>query len=179
MTKTTPVGFVDGTNRIGQLLSDAGRAKRVAKIRQAGRAMDRTYALNLAMIRKAAELTQDELAEKLGIGQGDVSKLEHRGDVLLSSLLNYLSAAGAEDARIVVTVHGQEIDLDLANLRGAKGMTPARGVSSGRARSRRATSKPVVPAKSAARSSRTTPRSNSAPGTTQAHTTGGKTRAAG
>jgi transcriptional regulator with XRE-family HTH domain len=61
-------------------------------------------------------LTQDEVAERLGIGQGDVSKLERRDDLLLSTLLRYLSAAGAEDARIVVTVHGQHVELDLTSL---------------------------------------------------------------
>jgi transcriptional regulator with XRE-family HTH domain len=172
MTKTTPSGFIDGTNRIGQLLSEAGRAKRVAQIRQAGRAMDRTYALNLAMIRKAAELTQDELAEKLGIGQGDVSKLEHRGDVLLSSLLNYLTAAGAEDARIVVTVRGQEIDLDLANLGGAPTEKPPRGASAGRAKSSRATGKAAAPTANSSRARRTTPSSKSAGAATRAQTTG-------
>jgi transcriptional regulator with XRE-family HTH domain len=178
MTKTTPAGFVDGTNRIEQLLSDAGRAKRVAKIRQAGREMDRAYALNLAMIRKAAELTQDELAEKLGIGQGDVSKLEHRGDVLLSSLLNYLSAAGAEDARIVVTVRGQEIDLDLANLGGAPTKKPPRGAPTARAKSSRVTGKAAGPPASSSRVRKTTPSSKSAVAETRTRTTG-RTRAAG
>jgi transcriptional regulator with XRE-family HTH domain len=78
--------------------------------------MDRVHAINLAMIRKAAELTQEEVAERLGGRQGDVSRIENRSDLLLSTLLNYLTATGASDARIVVTVRGQEFDLDLASL---------------------------------------------------------------
>jgi transcriptional regulator with XRE-family HTH domain len=179
MTKTTPAGFVDGTNRIGQLLSEAGRANRVAKIRQAGREMDRTYALNLAVIRKAAELTQDELAEKLGIGQGDVSKLEHRGDVLLSSLLNYLTAAGAEDARIVITVRGQEIELDLANLRGAQTRVQPRGAAAGRVKNPRPTGKTVAPTTSSARVSKTVSKRGSSLAATQAQATRGRTGVAG
>ena len=120
MSKTTirktPEGFVDGSARIDRLLSDTERAERVAKIRADGREMDRIHALNLAMIRKAAELTQEELAERLGARQGDISRIENRSDLLLSTLLNYLTATGADDARIVVTVHGQEFDLDLASL---------------------------------------------------------------
>jgi len=42
--------------------------------------MDRIHALNLAMIRKAAELTQEELAERLGARQGDISRIENRSD---------------------------------------------------------------------------------------------------
>ena len=72
------------------------------------------YAMNLAMIRKAAQMTQVEVARKLGVGQGVVSRLEHRDDTLLSTLYDYLMATGAG---IVVTVHGQRIELDLARLR--------------------------------------------------------------
>lgn len=115
-TSKTPGGFVDGTNRINRLLSDPERAKRVADIRTDGREMDRIYASSLAMIRKAAEMTQDDVAARLGGRQGDVSRIEHRGDLLLSTLLNYLTATGAEDARIVVTVRGREFELDLASL---------------------------------------------------------------
>ena len=37
--------------------------------------------------------------------------------MLLSILRNYLVATGANDPRIVVTVNGQEITLDLAAIR--------------------------------------------------------------
>lgn len=59
------------------------------------------------MIREAGELTQVEVAKRLQIGQGVVSKLERRDDMLLSTLFNYLEATGASDARIVATVKGQ------------------------------------------------------------------------
>jgi predicted regulator of Ras-like GTPase activity (Roadblock/LC7/MglB family) len=58
-----------------------------------------------------------EVARKLGAGQGVVSRLEHRDDMLLSTLYDYLMATGADGAGIVVTVHGQRIELDLARLR--------------------------------------------------------------
>jgi transcriptional regulator with XRE-family HTH domain len=73
--------------------------------------------MNLAMIRKAAQMTQAEVARKLGVGQGVVSRLEHRDDMLLSTLYDYLMATGADGADIVVTVHGQRIELDLSQLR--------------------------------------------------------------
>ena len=109
--------FVDATDQIDRMQADAETAAAVADIRAAGEELDRTYAMSLAMIRKAGELTQDEVAAQLGIGQGDVSKLERRDDWLLSTLLKYLTAAGAEDARIVVTIRGQQVELDLAALR--------------------------------------------------------------
>jgi DNA-binding transcriptional regulator YiaG len=109
--------FVDATDRVDQMLADPETAAAVADIRAAGEELDRTYAMSLAMIRKAGELTQDEVAARLGIGQGDVSKLERRDDWLLSTLLKYLTAAGADDARIVVTIRGQQVELDLTALR--------------------------------------------------------------
>jgi transcriptional regulator with XRE-family HTH domain len=39
---------------------------------------------------KAAQMTQVEVARKLGVGQGVVSRLEHRDDMLLSTLYDYL-----------------------------------------------------------------------------------------
>jgi transcriptional regulator with XRE-family HTH domain len=47
--------------------------------------------MNLAMIRKAAQMTQVEVARKLGVGQGVVSRLEHRDDMLLSVRSTVLS----------------------------------------------------------------------------------------
>jgi transcriptional regulator with XRE-family HTH domain len=83
------------------------------------------HVMNLAMIRQAARMTQVEVARKLGVGQGVVSRLEHRDDMLLSTLHGYLMAAGADGAGIVVTVHGQRIELDLARFRRHRGQHTA------------------------------------------------------
>jgi hypothetical protein len=66
-----------------------------------------------------------EVAERLGGRQGDISRIENRSDLLLSTLLSYLTATGAEDARIIVTVHGREYDLDLASLASSKATATA------------------------------------------------------
>lgn len=108
--------FVRGNQHLARLLADPDTAADVEQARVAIREMDRAHAMSLAMIRKAGDLTQIEMANRLGIGQGTVSRLENRDDMLLSTLFDYLTAAGAEGARIVVSIHGQEIDLDLASL---------------------------------------------------------------
>lgn len=76
--------------------------------------MERAHKMGLATIRKAAELTQTEVAERMGIRQTSVSRLETRPDMLLSTLRGYLDAAGGENPRIIVTIAGvdQEVDLD-------------------------------------------------------------------
>lgn len=108
--------FVRGNDHLNRLLADPETAKDVAAARAEIQEMDRAHAMSLAMIRKAGDLTQIEMASRLGIGQGAISKLENRSDMLLSTLYGYLTAAGVDAARIVVTMHGQEIDLDLASL---------------------------------------------------------------
>lgn len=108
--------FVRGNKHLDRLLGDPDTAAEVAVARAQIREMDRAHAMSLAMIRKAGDLTQIEMAQRLGIGQGTISRLENRDDMLLSTLRDYLTAAGADSARIVVNIHGQEIDLDLATL---------------------------------------------------------------
>jgi transcriptional regulator with XRE-family HTH domain len=112
-------GFVRGNERLDQLLADPQLAADVAAAHADAEEMDRVYAMNLAMIRKAAQMTQVEVARKLGVGQGVVSRLEHRDDMLLSTLYDYLMATGAEGASIVVVVHGHRIELDLSGVRNA------------------------------------------------------------
>jgi len=117
--QTEPV-FVRGNEHLNRLLSDPQIAADVAEAQAEADEMDRVYAMNLAMIRKAAQMTQVEVARKLGVGQGAVSRLENREDMLLSTLYDYLTATGADAASIVVTVRGHKIELDLERLRHAQ-----------------------------------------------------------
>ena len=52
--------------------------------------------MSLHQLRKARELTQTKIAEDLHMGQGDVSKLERRTDMYVSTLASYLQAVGAD-----------------------------------------------------------------------------------
>jgi transcriptional regulator with XRE-family HTH domain len=45
-------------------------------------------------LRKARRLTQERMAQLLGIGQDSVSRLESRSDLLLSTLKSYVEAMG-------------------------------------------------------------------------------------
>lgn len=110
------VTFVHGNEHLARLMADPEVAREVEETRAEIEEWNRSYAMSLAMIRKAGDLTQVEMAQRLGVKQGAVSRLENRNDMLLSTLFGYLTAAGAESARIVVNMRGQEIDLDLASL---------------------------------------------------------------
>lgn len=45
-------------------------------------------------LRKARGLTQERMAEMMGIGQDNVSRMENRADMLVSTLRSYLAAMG-------------------------------------------------------------------------------------
>jgi len=51
---------------------------------------------SLRDLRHALELTQEKMAEELGIGQEGVSRLEKRSDLLISTLRGYVEAMGGK-----------------------------------------------------------------------------------
>ncbi len=51
-------------------------------------------AMPLDELRRARLMTQTKLAEALGVNQGEVSKIEHRTDLYLSTLSQYVEALG-------------------------------------------------------------------------------------
>ncbi|MFN0169882.1 MAG: helix-turn-helix domain-containing protein [Bryobacteraceae bacterium] len=48
----------------------------------------------LDQLRRARAMTQAKLAETLGVNQGEVSKIEHRTDMYVSTLASYIEALG-------------------------------------------------------------------------------------
>jgi transcriptional regulator with XRE-family HTH domain len=48
----------------------------------------------LQHVRKALDLTQEQMAKLLGIGQDSVSRIESRSDMLISTLQSYIEAMG-------------------------------------------------------------------------------------
>jgi transcriptional regulator with XRE-family HTH domain len=71
--------------------------KRLSPARKA-RIADKTAALNTALtlheLRKVRTVSQQELADKLAVGQPAVAKLERRGDMYVSNLRRYVEALG-------------------------------------------------------------------------------------
>jgi transcriptional regulator with XRE-family HTH domain len=47
-------------------------------------------------LRKARDLTQEKVAEILGVNQENVSRMERRSDLLLSTLRDYITAMGGD-----------------------------------------------------------------------------------
>lgn len=108
------VEFVDLDQTVDELLELPGMRSTVEAGKRANAERDRVYLDNLAAIRKAAgNLTQEDVAHNLGVKQAAVSRVESRGDLLLSTLGDYLEAVGATEPRIVAVIGGMEVELDL------------------------------------------------------------------
>lgn len=52
--------------------------------------------MDLAEVRRALKLSQDEIAQTLQIGQGAVAKIEKRADMYVSTLRRFIEAMGGE-----------------------------------------------------------------------------------
>ncbi len=110
------VKFIRGNDRINQLAQRPDIAAEVAQVRAGMAEADRTYAMGLAALRQAAELTQVELARRMGITQAAISRMERSHDLLLSTLNAYLQAIGGTARMIVSFADGHETTLDLSQL---------------------------------------------------------------
>jgi hypothetical protein len=65
----------------------------------------------LRRLREARALTQSTVAETLGMDQSEVSRLEYRTDVLLSTLRRFVQATGGELHLVVQYPDGAPIEL--------------------------------------------------------------------
>ncbi len=108
--------FVRGNDRVNALLSEPERASRVELVLEEMKQADREYAMGLAMIRQAAQLTQQDIADSLGVSQVAIQKTEQRADMLLSTLRRYLLAAGADLEITVRWPDGRHAELTLEQI---------------------------------------------------------------
>jgi DNA-binding transcriptional regulator YiaG len=69
----------------------------------------------LAGIRKAAGLTQQQLGEELSISQTEVSKIERRTNLHLTTLARFVEATGGRLRLVADYGHGQ-VELEVADI---------------------------------------------------------------
>lgn len=67
-----------------------------ARVRIEARVTQALQEMPLQELREARQLTQQQLAEQLKIGQAAVSKLERRADMYVSTLRRFIEAMGGE-----------------------------------------------------------------------------------
>jgi transcriptional regulator with XRE-family HTH domain len=92
-----------------ELVENMSPERRARLEREAHKAI---ASMPLAEIRKAIGFTQAELAERLDIAQGGVSKIEHAADMYLSTLRKYVEALGGDLCLTVTFPDGRSIQID-------------------------------------------------------------------
>lgn len=95
--------------------ADPDHERLMAEARQATADHEAAYFRGLAEVRRARRLTQEELAEALGVNQASVSKIERgherHADLYLSTLRRFIEAMGGE-LRLVAVFPDSEIPID-------------------------------------------------------------------
>ncbi|WP_083219108.1 helix-turn-helix domain-containing protein [Bradyrhizobium icense] len=77
---------------INQIIRDLPPQRRAKISSRANELIGEEMALQ--HVRKALDLTQEQMAKLLGIGQDSVSRIESRSDMLISTLQSYIEAMG-------------------------------------------------------------------------------------
>ena len=74
--------------------------------------------LTLRDLRRAERLTQERLAELMGVEQENVSRLERRADLLLSTLSSYVAAMGGKLRLVAEFPNRRPVTIALADITG-------------------------------------------------------------
>ena len=81
------------------------RMTRTAQARANAEALRLEVEMDLAEVRRALQLSQEEIAQILEIGQASVAKMEKRADMYVRTLRRFIEAMGGE-LEIVARFHG-------------------------------------------------------------------------
>ena len=82
--------------------------------------------LTLRDLRQAQHLTQERMAELMGVEQENVSRLERRADLLLSTLSSYVAAMGGKLRLIAEFPNRHPVAIALADITGEAPLKPSR-----------------------------------------------------
>lgn len=103
LATSTDAGIADRASRSREIPDMARKFSELrakmspeSRARVAARTQAALKEMPLNELRRARDLTQVSLAKAMGTSQGEVSKIEQRADLYVSTLRNYLEAMGGE-----------------------------------------------------------------------------------
>lgn len=88
------------------------RMSPAAQARVESQVKEELAAMPLAEVRRAIGMTQAELAQRLELGQGSVSKIENAADMYLTTLRKYVEALGGELELTASFPGGRRVQID-------------------------------------------------------------------
>lgn len=97
-------------------LADPAFRALVEEVEADQRQWAREYRSTLVALRKALHVTQSEVAERTGATQPEVSRLERRDDVLVSTLRAFVGALGADLELVARFADGHVVRIDLTDV---------------------------------------------------------------
>ena len=89
--------------------------------------------LTLRDLRQAQHLTQERMAVLMGVEQENVSRLERRADLLLSTLSSYVAAMGGTLRLVAEFPNRHPVAIALADITGETPIKPPRRVRASKA----------------------------------------------
>lgn len=104
--------------RFADLTKDWSPERRAAV---AARAEDMRREMTLAEIRRAAALAQAQVAQTMGVSQGQISQLEKQPDLYISTLRRFLGAMNLDLVLVARTPDGGDIEIKLEEVEAARG----------------------------------------------------------
>src|SRR5690606_36326385 len=91
------------------------RVKHETRARMESEARRLSEELHLSQLRKAKGLTQDAMAELLGVSQAEVSKMERRSELYIGTLKKFIEAMDGELVLAARFSDGVEVPIKLAD----------------------------------------------------------------
>ena len=111
---------------LNELLAKLPEARRAKVLARADELI--LQEMTLRQARQAVGKTQTAIAERLDIGQDSVSRLEKRGDMLVSTLRDYVTAIGGKVRLVVEFDDHPPVELNSLGVKrtsAAKGSSPS------------------------------------------------------
>ena len=107
--------FASATDRVHATRAAALGKPEIRDLVEAKLADIRTRVDTLAALRKARGLTQIQLSEELGMTQGEISRLERRENLHLTTLSRFIEATGGR-LRITAIYNDDEVEVTIGDL---------------------------------------------------------------
>ena len=101
--------------QMNAIREDIGSNSRAAAIEARTFAEVSRRVRTLKAIRKARGLTQQQISDQLQISQGEVSRIERRGNLHLATLVRFIEATGGR-LRIIATFDEVEVEVAVGDL---------------------------------------------------------------